>query len=143
MVDYINTLGKVRTGFGKDYLVYGQMVRSPEIGTGNTEYEYFNSNIQPWCDTPYIGGTHTLDDVVTSAYKTSDGRIAIFLANVSKNDVNAKFVLNALRDYGISAGDVYVTSTNGTKTKIASIKNGSAKIDLSLATGEVYMLELQ
>ncbi len=143
MVDYINTLGKVRTGFGKDYLVYGQMVRAPEIGTSRTEYEYFNSNIRPWCDTPYIGGTHTLDDVVMSAYKTTDGRIAIFLANVSQNNINTKFVLNALRDYGIANGKVYVTSTNGAKTQIATIKNGSAKIDLSLATGEVYMLEIE
>lgn len=143
MVDYINKLGKIRTGWGKDYLVYGQMVRSPQIGTGKTEYEFFNSNIRPWCETPYLGGKHSLNDVVVSAYKTFDGRTAIFLANVSQKDVPVKFVLNALRDYGIEKGDVYMTSTSGKKGKVASVNNGKANISYTLDVGEVCMLELR
>ena len=143
MVDYINKLGKIRTGWGKDYLVYGQMVRSPQIGTGKTEYEFFNSNIRPWCETPYLGGKHSLNDVVVSAYKTFDGRTAIFLANVSQKDVPVKFVLNALRDYGIEKGDVYMTSPSGKKGKVASVNNGKANISYTLDVGEVCMLELR
>lgn len=142
MLDYVNTLGNVRCGFGKEYLAYGRMLRSPNIGTGKTEYECNNPNINPSCGTYPLSGTKAYNDVVVSAYE-ANGKVAIFFTNITNKTVDVKFVLNALRDYGISTGDVLLTSTVGDSLRnLSQIKNGTANIDLSLKAKEVYMIEI-
>lgn len=142
MVQYLNKISNIRATFGKDYLVYGQMVRSPDVGTGSAEYEYFNSNIRPTCDTPYIGGTTVLDDVVVSAYKKNDGTVAVFLSNVTEKSIDCKFILHALRDYGIQSGQIRVTDTQGKTWNLTSFDNGDVGINLTLDAREAYMLEI-
>ena len=142
MVDYINLLGNVRSGFGKDYLVYGKMQKSPSIGTGYVNYECNNPNISPANGTYPLSGIAKVKEVVISTYE-ANGKIAIFLSNITENDIEVSFVLNVLRDYGIEAGSISLTSTIGDVNEtVSSIKKGTANIDLTLKSRQVYMLEI-
>ena len=80
-------------------------------------------------------------NVISTAYRNEDS-IGIFLANTKVDTINAKFILHAGRDYGINEGTVY-QYINGEKVAIAQIKNGKAKIDITLLPQEVYMLEIE
>jgi len=143
MVDFINLLGNVRSGFGKDYLVYGKMQKSPVIGTGKASYECNNPNIGPSNGTFPLGGTAIVDEVVISTYEYND-KIAIFFSNITEEDIDVDFILKALRDYGIEEGDVVLTSTVGDEgVRIARVKNGIAKIRITLKSRQVYMIEIK
>ena len=146
MVDYIERLGLTRTTFGKDYIVYGQMMDAPNIGTGMSEYEFFNPNYEPWkqntTGVTTLEGINKVEDVVTSAYRSGDN-VALFFSNTTQSPIVQGFVLQALRDYGIASGDLYLTSTlNGERRHVASFVNGKVNVGLNLQPHQVYMLEI-
>lgn len=143
MVDFVNRLGTMRCGQGKQYLVYGKMVKPPIVGTSTSEYMYENPNYTPnTCNgLATLGGNIVVRDFVTSAF-TSEGKLGIFVCNVSASTKTARFVLQARRDYGINSGTVSIVGADGTRTKISEIKNGTAKISLSLGSTQVVQLEV-
>lgn len=143
MVDFVNRLGTMRCGQGKQYLVYGKMVKPPIVGTSTSEYMYENPNYTPnTCNgLATLGGNIVVRDFVTSAF-TSEGKLGVFVCNVSASTKTARFVLQAQRDYGINSGTVSIVGADGTKTKISEIKNGTAKISLSLGSTQVVQLEV-
>ena len=138
MVDYINRLGKMRTTYGKDYLVYGNMLDAPDLGTGKHRYEYLQIN-----HNPSVSGEWEVDDIVSSAYQ-NENKIAVFITNVSANPIATGFKLQAERDYGISSGSVYlISSRNNEKRYVGKIKNGTLNIGLNLQPHHIYMLEIE
>lgn len=143
MVDFVNRLGTMRCGQGKQYLVYGKMAKPPIVGTSTSEYMYENPNYTPnTCNgLATLGGNIVVRDFVTSAF-TSEGKLGIFVCNVSASTKTARFVLQAQRDYGINSGTVSIIGADGTRTKISEIKNGTAKISLSLGSTQVVQLEV-
>ncbi len=144
MLEFVNKLGLARTTYGKNYLVYGDMLPSPNLGTGQSTYEFNNPNYTPRTCNNYLtlSGEDTLDDVVVSSFKYSNN-IAIFLSNITSKDLDVAFVLHALRDFGITNGTIYMTSSLGdNKVKIGSLENGNSNIQINLKSHEVYMLEI-
>ena len=133
MLNYIDYLGKIRQGYGKDYLVYGKMVKPPIVGTGNSTYNYFNPNHN---DQNFLRGKTTIADIVVSAFE-SNGKTALFFANITDSDIDLKFVLNALRDYGINSGTINYTDSG---VKLTEIKNGKANIDLTIKAKTVISI---
>lgn len=142
MIDYVNTLGNVRSGFGKDYLVYGKMIASPSVGAGKITYEFNNPNIAPGNGGYPLTGETIVDKVIVSAYE-NNGKIAIFLANTTNEDINISFILHALRDYGIKDGIINLISSSNENYKLCSFNNGDAKVKLNLKAREIYMLEIE
>ena len=88
-----------------------------------------------------LGGNIVVRDFVTSAF-TSEGKLGIFVCNVSASTKTARVVLQAQRDYGINSGTVSIVGADGTRTKISEIKNGTAKVSLSLGSTQVVQLEV-
>lgn len=144
MLEYTNKLGQARLTYGKNYLVYGDMVVAPNLGTKKSTYEFNNPNYTPrTCNNLLtLSGEESLNDVVTSAFRFNN-KIGIFLSNITNKDITVNFILHTFRDYGIDNGEVYlVSSINGKKKSIGKIKNGKAKISIDLLEKEVYMLEI-
>lgn len=133
---FLDTLGNIRTGSGKDYLVYGQMMPAPEVDAGTTVYDFHNLNYNPYScvgmDT--LSGQAELPNVVTSAWKNGNSN-AVFLCNTSDETRSVTFMLNAGADFGVDSGEVLL----GGKV-LCKIKNGTAEITLKLEPRQVVML---
>lgn len=137
---FLNELGQVRTGYGKDFLVYGTMMPAPEVDAGTTVYDYHNLNYTPYTcvgmDT--LSGQAALPNVVVSAWQ-NEGKNALFLCNASSESRTVTFTLEAERDFGVSTGTVLLYGEKGS-TQLGKIKNGTAKITLTLAPQQIVML---
>ncbi len=136
-MEYLGDLYEMRKTFGNGYLVYGDMVKPPKTGTESMLYEYALTRFE---GTKKKEGYARFDDVISAAYR-KDGKIGIFLANVTDNRVPLKFIVDALRDYGIEKGTVTLTTMDG-KKELSRVEKGKAKIDLTLAEREVVLLEI-
>ena len=143
LTDYINDLGNARSGFGKNYLVYGRMLKAPSIGSTKTEYTFNNPNYTPGtCNgLSKLGGIETYDDVLSSAY-SYNGKTAFFLSNITNADKTVSFEVNMLEDYGISSGTIYLVDQNGEKV-LTQVENGIAKISVTLKPYSIIMLEIR
>ena len=135
MINFINYLGNTRKEY-KDFLAYGRMVPAPNIGTGKSTYEFVNKNYNR---NGFLRGNVIVDDVVVSAF-SAKGTISIFICNVTNTNINTKFVLNALRDYGVSSGSIKLINEAGTSA-LTSIKDGKANINLDLSPNKVVILQ--
>lgn len=146
MIQFISALGEARTSYGKDYLVYGKMVRTPEVGSEKNRYDYstpINNGDGSWADFNAQGnkvGEMLCDDIVVSAYEYDDS-IAIFLCNITEKDMNVEFKLDANELYGISSGVVECYS-GGKTENLCKVKGGKANISLELPSREVVMLTI-
>ncbi len=144
MIGFISELGKARTDYGKNFLVYGEMTKSPDVGAGKTRYAYstpINNGDGSWSDFDQQGnktGNMLCDNVVVSAFR-ANGEVAIFLCNITDAPFDVSFTINAKDDYGIEKGTVNVRQ-NGGAQKAADIRSGKANVELTLPSRKVVML---
>lgn len=136
MMSFLGVLAKVKQTYGKQYLVYGEMVKPPETGAGEIEYDYIQQRFSDGTD----GGVAVFGKTVTSAFRYGE-KIGIFICNPTKEAQSLKFVVNALRDYGIADGDVTLSDGEGTKA-FSSVRDGKLRVALDLEPREVVMLEV-
>lgn len=143
MIKFINTLGKARLTYGKDFLVYGEMARPPELSQNRQQFSYETPIVINWSS---VGGTKRgnmmLEPVVASAFK-SGGKAAVFLCNITGESVEMNFTLNAGRLYGIGSGTVSCLR-DGVEIESPGSLNGEGKaeIGLNLKSRKVYMLTI-
>lgn len=136
-MEYLGKLYQAKHSFAGDYLVYGQMVKTPSIGTSQSTYFYHQDRFE-W--NTVKEGNVTLDDVVSCAYRLNE-TIGMVMANTSNKSVTLKFAVDTAADWGISQGSVYLVTMDG-ETQIGSIENGEAKIDVTLEPYEVAMIRI-
>ena len=148
MLDYIGYLGNIRQGYGKEYLVYGQMVKPPVATDQTIEYDYIQQRVAGGGDGPGLvtggsarGGVIVWDTIITSAYRRQD-TIGIFVGNPTAKAQELNFIIHAGDDYGIQQGTVELVDESGT-VMLCRIENGIAKISLELAPRQVLMLKLE
>ena len=84
-----------------------------------------------------FSGKYNVNKVVSSAYEYN-GTIGLFFSNITAEDINANFVINAKKYYGIETGKVYL----GDKV-IADVKDGIAKVSLDLLSRDVTLLTIR
>lgn len=137
MMSFLGALARVKQTYGKNYLVYGEMVRPPETGAGENEYDYIQQRFLDGTD----GGVAVFDRTVTSAFRY-ENKIGIFVCNPTKDAQTLRFIVNALRDYGISDAKVTLTDGEGVKS-FESVKDGKLRVALDLGPREIVMLELE
>ena len=75
---------------------------------------------------------------MTTAFRYGE-KIGIFICNPTKEAQSLRFVVNALRDYGIADGDVTRSDGEGTKA-FSSVRDGKLRVALDLEPREVVML---
>ena len=137
MMSFLGALAKVKQTYGKKYLVYGEMVRPPETGAGEIEYDYIQQRFSDGTD----GGVAVFDRTVTSAFRY-ENKIGIFVCNPTKDAQSLRFIVNALRDYAISDAKVTLTDGEGSRP-FTSVKDGKLRVALDLEPRAIVMLELE
>nr|MDE6274552.1 hypothetical protein [Clostridiales bacterium] len=139
MIQFIDTLGRARLSYGKDYLVYGTMARAPELGLARKEYYYETENVATWGSVGGLkSGRTQVDQVVVSAY-TFGGKTAIFLCNITDAAQEVNFTLNAKELYGKESGNVSVFEGGVAVGSAQALSGGKADISLNLNSRTVYM----
>lgn len=147
MIQFVSKLGDARTSYGKEYLVYGKMVRTPDVGAEKIRYSYstpINNNDGSWGSFDAQGnkaGEMLCDNIVVSAYE-HEGSIAVFLCNITGNEINTTFELDANGLYGVSEGSVQ-SYVNGTSSLLCDLQNGKAEISINLPAREIVMLTIE
>lgn len=137
-LEFIDELGKARTEYGKEFLVYGDMRKAPTVSKETVTYDFLNQNVSDGASV--LEGTATYERVISSAFEY-DGKIGIFLINIAEDDMTSKFILEAGRFYGVENGEVKIyNAENDTYSKLAEIENGEAKCSVKLPSREVVML---
>lgn len=137
-IEYIGKLYDFKEKYGKDYLVYGKMVRSPNVGAGSSTYSY---RLDRFEGKTVKEGKVTFDNIVVSSYEFNN-KIGIFLANTSRNNITLKFVLDALKDYGISSGKIKITNQAGS-TSYSDLSKGRCNISLNIDALDLVLLEVE
>ena len=137
---FLNTLGQIRTGYGREFLVYGKMMPAPAVDGGSTVYDYSNLNYTQYSclGMDQLSGQAELPNVVTTAWQNGKEN-AVFLCNTSGESVSVTFTLEAGRDFGVDAGVVTQYAQSGS-AEICKIKDGTAKITVTIQPQQVIML---
>lgn len=144
MIQFVSTLGEARRSYGKEYLVYGKMVRTPDVGAEKIRYDYstpINNGDGSWSNFDEQGnkvGEMLCDNIVVSAYE-HNGSIAIFLCNVTDEEMSTTFTLDTDALYGMLEGNIQCY-TNGVSETLCSLQKGKAEISINLPSREVVML---
>ena len=136
-MEYLGKLYQAKKTFAGDYLVYGQMVKTPALGTSQSTYFYHQSRFE-W--NTVKEGNFQCDDVVACAYRLND-TIGLVMANTSNKSVTLKFAADAAADWGIDRGTIYLVNMDG-ETEIGKIEDGEAKIDVTLDAYEIVMIRI-
>ena len=143
MIRFVDTLGKARLTYGKEYLVYGKMTRVPDLGVAKEEFTYETPIVINWGNNGGLKrGEMMLDPVVASAFE-SDGKIAIFLCNITGEEKQVSFTLDANNLYGKAEGSVSLVNDGGTKQNLASLADGKAEVSIDLSARSVYMITVE
>ena len=124
------------------------MVKAPLATNETVEYDYIQQRVAGGVGGPGLitggsarGGVITWDKIITSAYRWEDS-IGVFVGNPTKDSQQLHFIINALRDYGITSGTVELIDENGS-SMLCAIEDGKAKIDLELDARQVVLLRLE
>lgn len=134
-MNYLSKLAEIKLNEGNKYLSYGKMKKAVDVGAGKIQYSYLNTSTSS-ADIVF-SGKYNVNKVVSSAYEYN-GTIGLFFSNITAEDINANFVINAKKYYGIETGKVYL----GDKV-IADVKDGIAKVSLDLLSRDVTLLTIR
>lgn len=142
MIRFVDTLGKARIGYGKDYLVYGSMARVPSLGLEKQMYSYETPIVINWSS---VGGLRSgemlLSPVVASAFRSGD-KVALFLCNITDQAQDVSFTVDAAELYGMDLASV-TALCDGAPVEAPAVSEGKADVQMRLESRKVYMIELQ
>ena len=142
MMKFLNKVASARLNYATDYLVYGQMCRVPELEFGQSTYNYYIYRYNDDLKLTDWSGNATVDNVVISAF-SYDGKIALFMCNITENDINTNVSFDA-SIYGIQNGNIsYYLDGTLVSANNAKITNGQVNLNLNLTSRDVVMLILE
>ena len=138
---YIINLAKLRLKVPK-YLLYGEMLRSPEMNIPTKEIDISRLSIYAG----KTGGSVTAfkDEVpllYSGTWKADDNNIGIAIASISDNPFQLNFTFNS-GDYGLPPkGDIYIIDIEGRRL-LSSYSNGKVQVNFSLPPMGLCILEI-
>jgi hypothetical protein len=141
MMRFVGTLAQARRTYGKDFLVYGQMCRSPRVDAGRIAYPYVCHKSHPERGGADYHGLYTVDRVVTAAYR-KDGSVAIFLCNVTAEALTVPLNVTPALQYSLQNGTARVL-VDGVETEAFSFTDGGFEHTLTLPSRKVVMVILE
>jgi len=143
-VEFLRESIKARTEFGRKYLVYGKMVRPPEISNeiSQLELDYFHYNTFIDGGDRMRKGLVNVPSVLGSAYTYKDESLGIFLINLHKSEsLNINIKVNP-KDYNLHfVNPVLVLKTGDRDLKLDKF-NPLEKIEVQLPPRKIGMIEL-
>ena len=139
-LQFTKEIAKARTGFAKEYLVYGKMSRPPEILTPTPniklDYDHYNDFFSG-----FRKGFYEVNSLVTQAWITNE-KLGILFVNILKKPMKISFKLDTL-EYGLFLNDTYkfIYKTQD-KSKTLHRKKGEKIFSVTLPSRKVVLIEV-
>ena len=141
MIRFIDTLGKARVDYAKNFLVYGSMARSPYLGLEKQSYSYETPIVINWGSVGGLkSGEMLLSPVVVSAFRYGE-EVAVFLCNITGEEIDLSFTLDAHSLYGMASGEATIIK-DGVEVSAGSLTEGKYAFSEKLESRSVYMIAL-
>lgn len=143
-VAFVREIAAARTGFARDYLVYGTMIRPLSIEAPEVELDYFLYNVPR--DLPHYGerGTLRVPSVVHVAWRYRHEKIGLLFVNLQKEGAQEVTLDIDLANYGFAEGGNYGVELI-TAVRHTSLPNitGKGRLHLTLPPRRVVLLEIR
>ena len=99
-VEFLKEITAARTGFAKDYLAYGRMVRPLKIKSTPISLSYFYYNIPGSNHKKGEHGVFTTKSILHSAWMFKDGKLGFLFVNLQDKEVSVNIRIDP-REYGL------------------------------------------
>jgi hypothetical protein len=141
-VEFVREVAAARTGFAKDYLVYGAMARPLAFDTPEIALDYLLYNTIHR-DRPRERETLRVPSVVHAAWRAPDGRLGLLFANLHKHDEQELDLRLDLERYGFEPGRAHPARvlTAAGRMALEPLKS-QASIRLALAPRRIVLIEI-
>ncbi len=139
-VEFLKEIGAARTGFGKPYLVYGQMARPLELTTPKIDLDWYFYNGSRGLGSLYERGTFRVPQVSHAVWWDAQGNLGLFFANLAQEEITLEIPAYQIRRQ-LPRGCI---STLELKTRLMSrhIKLEDT-VRIPLKAREIALLEVQ
>lgn len=143
---FVREVALARTGFARDFLVYGTMRRPLDLGkqAPDIEMEYRLYNVAKHREIFDERGTMRVPGVIHAAWQAPDGRLGFLFVNLDQDERRLTGLHVPLGDYG-RARDQRNVATRITADGTAPLGTGTGTImfDLNLAPRRVTLVEIK
>jgi len=142
-VEFIREIAAARTGFAKDYLAYGTMVKPLQIKSPKIELDWFSYNTFTTDEYYEDRGMLAVSSIVHQAWRFKDN-LGFMFVNLQKEDQKAKIEIDP-SDYGLKGVTFKVrVITRGGERSLGSFGTERAlRVDLDLPSRKIVLLELR
>lgn len=142
-IEFIREVSDARTGFAKDYLAYGTMIKPLRINSPKIKLNWFSYN-SPIGDESYEdGGTLSVPSVIHSAWRFKDNLGFIFL-NLKDNHDKIKVNIDVSKYYGNKEQKIKAhIITKEENNFLGTFKEGNIEIEIDLPPRKIVLLELK
>lgn len=96
-VEFLKEVGAARTGFGKPYLVYGQMTRPLELTVPKIDLDWYFYNGSSGLGSLHEQGTFQVPQVSHAAWWDGKGNLGLFFANLSQEEITLEIPASQIR----------------------------------------------
>jgi hypothetical protein len=132
--NFVTEVAAARTGFAKDYLVYGTMLRPLALDVPTLSLDYFLYNAPKDSKSYNDHGTKAVSQVIHAAWRGPNGKVGLLFVNLHRSD---SFCLPLSLDaisYGANVSIERVTSDERTRIK--------AGTDIELPPRRIVLIEI-
>lgn len=138
-IDFIERLADVRQA-GLDYFVFGEFLRPPHLDVPEETIAVSRLSIYAGRSGNVTRFESKFPSVYVSAWRSKEGKAAVALASIRKQDYRVDFVMDPA-EYGIGdAGSVFVNDEHG-RRKLMDYDAGNSAVSLTLPPLGICFLE--
>jgi hypothetical protein len=141
-VEFVREVAAARTGFAKDYLVYGTMARPIAFDTAEVELDYLLYNTIK-IQRPRERETLRVPAVIHAAWRAPDGRLGLLFVNLHTDDLQELEIRLDLERYGFAPDQAVAAELvmSGERMALGSLESNVA-LTLNLPARRIVLLEI-
>lgn len=139
---FVGEIARARTGFGRDYLVYGTMLRPLEVDAPPVELDYHVYNAPRNFGHYGERGRMRVPSIHTSAWRAPRGGLGFFFVSLEGGEGQPARVVFDPASYGLE-GSYRASLVTGQGRRALGLFDGSQTFDLELAPRQVVLLEIE
>ena len=142
-LEFIREIADARTGFAKDFLAYGTMIKPLKIQSGMIELNWFSYNSPVTVQSYEDGGALKVASVVHSAWKFR-GNLGFVFLNLSDKHVKIKASVDPSGyELETSSLEAYIVDRDGERRVGVFNTEEILEVDLDLLSRRIVLLELR
>jgi hypothetical protein len=144
--DFIRQLAQARTGFGRDYLAYGRMLRAVPLETEQVELD-FRYELYGWGSQGVVNeGRWPVPDVLHAAWLNPDGNVGLFFVNLGATETARHMItLQPRQLWGLDLAGAEASVVTASEREVLGVAgaDGGLTLNLSFEPRRVTLVELR